>query len=204
MSRRAPLILIFGLLVPFWYASAAPTAASPQKGTVAAPSAGGNQQASSSSYVKTPNGIVQINSLNGITQTAAKAGVRTCLESVEKVSNFMIANSRSRWFVFLPPANADQQVTSASFELEMPDRSVAYASMSAAPTSDGSCDSLYEAVTYWAAPCADVAAKRFPQAKLVGALQQQILVLQGGPQLRIFLMPAGVQGCVAIKKEVIY
>jgi hypothetical protein len=142
--------------------------------------------------------------LNGISQAAAKAGVKSCLPTIEKVGNFVTANTRNRGFVFLPPKDADMQVTSASLEVELPNKSIAYASMSTAPTKDGSCDALYETVTYWDAPCPDVAAKGFPQAKLTGALQQQILVLQGGPQLRIFLMPAGAQGCVAIKKEVIY
>lgn len=142
--------------------------------------------------------------MNGITQVAAKAGVKSCLPTIEKVGNFVTANTRNRGFVFLPPDNADQKVSSASIEVELPNKSIAYASMSTAPTKDGSCDALYETVTYWDAPCPDVAAKGFPQAKLTGALQQQILVLQGGPQLRIFLMPAGAQGCVAIKKEVIY
>ena len=146
----------------------------------------------------------QPQALNSVAQAAANAGVRSCLPTIEKIGNFATANTRNRAYVFLPATNADQQVTSASYELELPNKAIAYATMTTAPTKDGNCDALYETVTYWSGACADVAAKGYPQAKLAGALQQQILMLQGAGNVRIFLMPAGTQGCVAIKKEVVF
>lgn len=145
-----------------------------------------------------------VDQMNSITQLAGNAGILTCLQTIDKITKYITGSMRNRGSVFLPPENPDQQMMSVSFELELPNKSTAYATMSAAPTWDGNCDALYETVTYWDGVCADVAAKGYPQAKLAGALQQQILILQGGANVRIFLMPAGTHGCVAIKKEVLY
>ena len=146
-------------------------------------------------------------SMTGITRAASNAGVRTCLERIEQVSKFITANTQSKFLMTLPPADVDvnQQLTSASLEVKLPNEVVAYASMTAAPTTDGGCDALYETVVYWTSSCTDVAAKIFPEAKKIGVIQQQIEVfLQENAHFRVFLMPAGTQGCVSIKKEVIY
>lgn len=140
---------------------------------------------------------------NGVTKAAANVGVRTCLPRIEQTSNFLTANTQSKAILFLPTADADKQITSASFEIQLSSKAVAYASMTAAPAPAG-CDALYETVVYWTGSCAEVAKKGFPTAKPLGVVQQYIQVLQAGPNLKIFLMPAGDQGCVAIKKEVIF
>lgn len=141
---------------------------------------------------------------NGVTKAAANAGVRTCLERIEQTSNFITAKTQSKAVLFLPSADTDRQLTSASFEVQLPSKAVAYATMTAAPTTGGGCDALYETVVYWKASCAEVAAKGFPEGKPTGVVQEYIQVLQGGPGLKIFLMPTGEQGCVSIKKEVVY
>ena len=68
--------------------------------------------------------------------------------------------------------------------------------------SDG-CGATYDVVTYWQNTCADVATRAYAQLPQAGMLQNQIRVLDGGGQMRIFLMPAGA-GCISIKKEVIF
>ena len=143
-------------------------------------------------------------SMNGITRAAANAGVRTCLERIEKVSNFIVKNTQSKFVMSLPPADVDRQIASASFEAQLPNKAIAYATMTTAPTTDGGCDALYETVAYWDSSCADIAKKGFPGTKSLGVLQQHIIVLEGNNNLKIFLMPAGPQGCVAIKKEIVY
>lgn len=145
-------------------------------------------------------------SMNGVTRAAANAGVRTCLERIDQVSKFITSKTQSKFVMSLPPADVDvdRQITSASFEVKMPSKVVAYASMTAAPTTGGGCDALYETVVYWTNNCADVAKKGFSNVKQVGVIQQHIRVLQGNTNFKIFLLPAGTQGCVAIKKEVLY
>lgn len=151
-----------------------------------------------------PPASLQTPSMNGITRAAANAGVRTCLARMEQTGNFITANTQSKGLLFLPPEDVDRQVTSASYEVQLSNNAVAYASLSVAPTTAGDCDTLYETVAYWPLSCPDVAKNGFPEARQVGFLQQQIMVLQGDANLRVFLMPTGPHGCVAIKKEVLY
>jgi len=145
-------------------------------------------------------------SMNGITRAAAKAGVRTCLERIDQISKYITAKTQSKFIMSLPPADVDvdQQITSTSIEVKLPNEIVAYASMTAAPTSDGGCDALYETVVYWTNSCSDVANKVYPNAKVLGVIQEHIKVLLGEENLRIYLMPAGTEGCVSIRKEVLY
>ncbi len=193
---RVFLIFLMLLMVPV-VSACAKSAAAPAKSLQVEP----NSPAKVSPSAPLPDA-----SMNGITRAAASAGVRTCLERIDQVSKFITAKTQSKFVMSLPPAdvNVDRHITSASFEVKLPSKVVAYASMTAAPTTDGGCDALYETVVYWTNSCTDVAQKGFPNAKKVGVIQQHITVLQGNTNFRVFLMPAGPQGCVAIKKEVLY
>lgn len=74
-----------------------------------------------------------------------------------------------------------------------------------APGPNGYCRASYEAVTYWAMACDDVAKSAFPTFKRSTPLRQYLLVLDGGPSAKVFMMslPAN-RGCVTIKKEVLF
>lgn len=191
---RAFLIIPMLLLIPVVSASAK-SAASPGKPPQI-------EQRSETEGIA-PASALPAASMNGITRAAAEAGVRTCLERIEQVSNFITNNTQSKFVMFLPAADVAQQFTSASIESQIPNLGVAYASMTAVPSA-GSCDALYETIVYWEKSCTAVAQKEFAAAKPLGVVQQKISVLDGGSTVRIFLMPAGSQGCVSIKKEVLY
>ena len=191
---RVFVIFLMLLLVPVVSACAKPGAA-PVKPL---------QTAQSSPTKSVPPAPLPDTSINSITRAAANAGVRTCLERIEKVSNFIVNNTQSKFVMSIPPADADRQITSASFEVQLPSKAVAYATMTAAPTTDGSCDVIYEAVAYWDKSCTLVSQENYSKAKPLGVVQQKISVLSVGPTIRVFLMPAGQQGCVSIKKEVVY
>jgi hypothetical protein len=60
-----------------------------------------------------------------------------------------------------------------------------------------------DAVTYWKESCAEVSAKVLKDLRPISSLGSKISMLDGGPAMRMFLMPAG-SGCVQIKKEVMY
>jgi hypothetical protein len=93
-------------------------------------------------------------------------------------------------------------MVSVSMELLSPDKTSAYASASFAPNQANGCGAVYEAVIYWPQSCDAVAARQFPQAKKLKALQKSIQSLESGPA-KVFLMPAG-SGCVSIKKEIVF
>lgn len=140
--------------------------------------------------------------LNSLAQMAQKAGVVDCLGRINQVSNFLVAGSQqSGASSIISPQAPNERMTSIAFEIKTP-QVLSYASADFAPLANG-CGGTYESVTHWQNSCKDVATKGYAQLKFIGVIQSNILVLDGGPQLRVFLMPAGT-GCVAIKKEVVY
>lgn len=140
--------------------------------------------------------------LNAIAGTAAKSGVNKCLGRINQVTNFVTANSQSGTYLFVSPKEPDKSIVSANLEVQAKN-ALTFASASFAPIGSDGCGGMYEAVTYWAENCDIVGAKGFPQLKKLGVIQRHVQVLQGDGTMRLFLMPAG-QGCISIKKEVIF
>jgi hypothetical protein len=140
--------------------------------------------------------------LNIVAQAAQKAGVNDCLARINQVSSFLTTGAeQSGASLTVSPQTPNEHTSSIAFEIKSP-QVLSYASADFAPLANG-CGATYEAVTHWQNSCKDVASKGYAQLKFIGVIQSSILVLEGGPQLRVFLMPAG-KGCVAIKKEVVY
>jgi hypothetical protein len=140
--------------------------------------------------------------LNAVAQAAQKAGVNDCLGRINQVSGFLTTGAeQSGASLTVSPQTPNEHTSSVAFEIKSP-QVLSYASADFAPLANG-CGATYEAVTHWQNSCKDVASKGYAQLKFIGVIQSSILVLEGGPQLRVFLMPAG-KGCVAIKKEVVY
>lgn len=140
--------------------------------------------------------------INPITEAATKAGVKTCTDRINQVSNFLTANTQSGWLLMMSKAQPDKLMVSASMEVatkEVP--FPAYVSESFAPNQANGCSGIYETVVFWEEGCQAVAKKQFTTLKATGVLSKTITVLDGGSNLKVFLMPAG-KGCVAIKKEV--
>jgi hypothetical protein len=139
---------------------------------------------------------------NPVVQTAAKMGVRTCLKRIDQVTSFLTREGQASAFLFPAPENIDRRLFTASLEVATPN-TLAYTSTTYAPAGIDTCDGVYEAITYWPMSCKETAAKSFTQLKPIGVVMRNIQILDGGPKMRVFLMPAD-RGCVAIKKEVIY
>lgn len=156
----------------------------------------------STSQAKSPS-LEKLGKLNPVAQAAQKAGVVDCLERVNQVANFLTTgDAQSGATLSIPPQDANERMVSAAFEIQTP-QVLSYASADFAPLASG-CGGTYEAVVYWKNACDAVASKAFAQFKRIGPIKNSILALQGSStQLRVFLMPAG-QGCVSIKKEIVY
>jgi hypothetical protein len=140
--------------------------------------------------------------LNGLAQTAANAGIVDCVGRIQQTTEFLTANSKSGAFLFIAPADANRHIASASLEIQANGAS-SYASASFAPGGNNGCGTLYETVSYWGNRCEEVAKRAYPNFPPAGKLGESITMLEGGLYLRIFLMPAG-QGCLSIKKELVY
>jgi hypothetical protein len=141
--------------------------------------------------------------VNAITQSAMKAGVKTCAPRVDQVTNFIAAGVQNAGAImFLPSKNVDKQMVSLSLEIPLKNNPAAYASTSFAPDQANGCAGMYETVVYWPQKCSEVAEKQFGSFRKAGSLAKDILVREGAGQARVFLMPAG-SGCVAIKKQIV-
>ena len=142
--------------------------------------------------------------LNGMADAAAQAGVRRCLPKIDQVTTFLAANAQSGAMLFAPPKDPDRNLASFSLEVLANDPlRLSYASADFAATPLG-CTATYESVTFWEnSSCAVVARAVYGGFRVANALRQFISVLDGGPQTKVFLLPAG-QHCVSIKKEVLF
>jgi hypothetical protein len=138
--------------------------------------------------------------LGPIANYAAQNGVRQCLGRIDQVSNFLTNGAASGAALFLPPREPDRGLASVSMEV-LGGNGLSYVNTAYAPSATG-CDGVYEAITYWAGACDQVAAS-FPGFTPAKPLREHIQTLEGSPTAKIYLMPAG-QGCISIKKEVVY
>ena len=114
---------------------------------------------------------------------------------------FALPGQQAGGLLMLPSAPADQRLVPLAFELPTPSGS-AYVSASFAPNQANGCGATYDAVVYWPQRCDEVAQQRFGAFKRAGLFKKEIVVLDGGPAAKVFLMPAG-SGCVSIKKELV-
>lgn len=142
-------------------------------------------------------------SINPVTQAAVNAGVLACAGRINEVMNFLAAGSQDiRARIFPPVIDPDRRMTAISLEIKSQNIPTAYAGAAFAPNQSNGCGATYEAVAYWATTCDNVATKQFALLRQSGTLGKEITVLDGGPGLAVFLMPAGA-GCISIKREVV-
>lgn len=137
-----------------------------------------------------------------IDRVAQSVGLETCKPAIDKVTNYLVGNSRSGGELLAATQNANSRVASVSIEVENA-QAVAYASATYAPYGPNGCGVSYDAVTYLKESCSAFASKSLKGLKYAGTLGNKIAVFEGGPRLKFFLMPAGA-GCIQIKKEVIH
>jgi len=141
--------------------------------------------------------------VNPIVSAAAKSGVNRCLPRLNQISNFMTSGTQSGAFLFIPESAPDDNITSLSLEITTPGPVTTYGTATVAPLGEEVCNGLYEAVTYWPSSCLEVAMRNYKELKSAGPLKSGIQMLEGNDNMRVFLMEAG-EGCVSIKKQVIY
>lgn len=156
---------------------------------------------------KTKTKILQQQPINpsaqGIVDAAVKAGVKSCADRIYQVSDFLTTGIKTGAIIFPPYTEPDKSLVSFSLALDMPNGKKAYVSESFAPNQASGCSSLYESVVYWEENCTDVAKRQFASLKNASVINNNLIMLDGGTNVRVFLMPAGT-GCVAIKKEVLH
>lgn len=158
-----------------------------------------------------PMQSAQPNAATELSKAIAESGIRTCKPLSDQSLNFIVGNaSASSGLLFVAPQETNSRVFSTSLAVENEDLTT-YASATFATYGVIGCGMAVEFVTYWPDDCGSVAAVIENQLRAVrenpqgsnGLLGSRIIVLDGGPNMRVFLLPAGF-GCVQIKKEIIF
>ena len=139
---------------------------------------------------------------NNVTQAAVAQGVLNCAARINQVSSFVGYTAQAGALLMVPPAQPDQRLIPLALEVPS-ENGPAYVSATFAPNQANGCGAAYDAVVYWPQKCEAVASRQFASLKRVGPLKTSITVLDGGEATKVFLMPAGSNGCVSIKKEVV-
>lgn len=138
---------------------------------------------------------------NPISQSAIQQGAVKCGEKITQFTDFLSAGGLASAHLFVAPSLPDRRVVSTSMEVQS-GQAVSYVGASFAPDGVANhCSGVYEAVTYWQNTCDEVARGPFATFKVANPIRQAVRTLEGGPTVRVYLLPAGV-GCVSIKKEI--
>jgi hypothetical protein len=140
---------------------------------------------------------------NQVASVAFGAGVRSCAQRINLVTNFLTTGTQSSALLFLPDRDPDNSMVSASMEVKTEGVPRIYASATFSPNTASGCAAEYETVRYFNESCAVVAAKEHKGATPSGTLGGEIEILTIGPAARVFLIPATKKSCISIKKEVV-
>ena len=136
-----------------------------------------------------------------VTQAAVQKGVLNCAGRINQVVNFLGFTAKAGAVLMIPPAQPDARLIPVAMEIPF-EGGVAYASASFAPNQANGCGATYDSVVYWPLGCDKIKEKQFKALPETGKMSKDIKILDGGSELKVFLMPAG-SGCISIKKEVI-
>ena len=140
---------------------------------------------------------------NAVTQAAAQQGVQGCLGRIQQVSSALGFSAQAGALLMIPPTESDSRLIPLAMEVPIEGGNSAYVGIDFAPNQANGCGAAYDAVVVWKQSCKSVAGKQFADLKEVGKLKNNITVLDGGLNIKVFLMPAGNNGCVSIKREVV-
>lgn len=140
--------------------------------------------------------------LNALASQMAESGVRDCAGRVDQVTDFLGFGTGVKALVMMPPDEPNRRVIPVAMEAADPRVGATYISASFAPNQANGCGATYDAVAYWPDGCESVRQDAFADLETLGRLRERIAVLDGGENLKVFLMEAG-EGCVSIKKEVV-
>ncbi len=146
-------------------------------------------------------------STNPIRQAAEQRGYAACGPRVEQVTNFLGFGPAAGAFLMAPAApsgsgGGDQRLLPLVMEIPFgPTSAIVTASFAVSPASGG-CGATYDAIVYWPQSCEVVIASQFASLRRLGMLRRDVLLLDGGPATKVFLMGAGT-GCLSVKKEIV-
>lgn len=138
-----------------------------------------------------------------ITLAVAQQGVLSCSGRINQVVNALGVTDKSGVALMLPSVQQDQRLVPLALEMPTTQGNAAYISATFAPNQANGCGANYDAVVYWPKNCNELSQQSFAAFKLLGSLKKDILMLDGGANIKVFLLPAGPAGCISIKREML-
>lgn len=141
---------------------------------------------------------------NPYVEQAQRGGITQCLSRINQITTFVTNASRHQGIVQLPPrAKINQGMINNAIAVNTGNNTSVVSTYFAPGTAPNECNGAYSAVTYWNASCTLVAKNNFATFPAKDSLMQAVAVLDGGPNVRVMLLPAG-SGCISIKQEIVY
>jgi hypothetical protein len=140
--------------------------------------------------------------LDRLNAVIKQLNIGTCAPVISQAGAFLFDQGEVQ-FVMQPlgPDNNRWPMVMTSEGAHGPTRQTRLSTLVIAPA--GSCSGLYQQVIYWPEACTAVKAKIFADFKRDKPLLRNVMVSEANPGLQLYLMPAGPNGCVSVKKELI-
>lgn len=140
---------------------------------------------------------------NAMTRAAVQRGVLSCAARVQQVTQFLGFGPQASGMLMAPANPVDQRLFSMLMEAPAGATGNSYVDMTFAPSQANGCGATYASVSFMAQNCDAVASGPYAQFKKMPAIKQDVVVLDGGASSKVFLMKAGANGCIVIKKEIV-
>ena len=140
---------------------------------------------------------------NAMTRAAVQRGVLNCAARVQQLTQFLGFGPDAGGLIMAPASPVDQRLFSMQMEAPAGATGNSYVDMTFAPNQANGCGATYQSVSYLAQSCEALAGGPYGQLKKLPPMKQDVTVLDGGPASKVFLMKAGDNGCIVIKKEVV-
>jgi hypothetical protein len=132
---------------------------------------------------------------------AEKAGIKTCLPVIESVESFLSRGHSGNVLAFWDKGAPDRNLFSALMALENQNGSN-LTNLNVMPSTDGQCAVEYTQTGYVPLACANYAKNLGDSVRFVRDLNSRTALFDGrGVQL--YLSPAGPNGCLWMRKEII-
>lgn len=184
-----------------------PFPSSPPSATPVANQTSGTPVANQASATPGSAAAVDVPADNHIATQAKDWGVSDCLGRVVTLSDFLTKGASARWLLTRGTNDANKEMFSATIAAkEVASGLAGISNLYASPAGDGRCDAAYQTTVYLPESCSDAHERVFPRfltrIDLGSEVADAFATVDGSA--RLFLLPAGASGCVAVKTEILY
>ena len=141
--------------------------------------------------------------LQPMTRAVVQRGALQCAARVEQVSKVLGSGPDTQGMVLAPATPVDRLMLSVVMAQPASGGDSGVIGLDFAPNQANGCGASLQAVAYWPKTCDALAQDTMATLKKLPPLRPDVQVLDAGPTSKVFLLKAGSNGCVSIKKEVI-